>query len=249
VGAIGTVPSRPPESVVTGPGGLFIGPPPLRMGAKILRTKYSVKNRLVCLPRQQKIGKVCRSVATLAGSGGGCPPDPAGQIGRRVVCKPPMVSNSKIPTEAAGVPPGPCFDGRPLLGFSHMVAPINKVESTGDPLPKDKPLPGDVYELLGGKNATPSVAPSLPDLLRKILEGRKIQNKTIDDFLAQNKSLKRYASSFQMLWGVLEKGGVYPPEATSDEIADAIIQIFSYSPSQARNAYSALLLLPGVGGG
>ena len=56
------------------------------------------------------------------------------------------------------------------------------------------------------------MAPPLPDLLRQILEGRKIQNETIDDFLARNKSLRRYSSSFNMLWAVLEQRGVSPPK-------------------------------------
>jgi hypothetical protein len=93
------------------------------------------------------------------------------------------------------------------------------------------------------------VAPPLPDLLRKILEGRKIQNKTIDHFLSRNKSLKRYSSSFKLLWETLVLGGIDPPQATSDQIVDSIIQIFQISPSQARNAYSAVLLIPGVGEG
>jgi hypothetical protein len=37
--------------------------------------------------------------------------------------------------------------------------------------------------------------------------------------------------------------------ASSDELADAIVQLFQFSPAQARNAYSAVLLLPGVGMG
>jgi hypothetical protein len=249
MGAIRPMLGGPPQQVVARQGGLLTGPPPVSMDTKFFLKKYRVKNRFIRLARQQKIKKVCKQMATLAGSRGKCAPDPPGQVGGGVICQPPLVHYPKISPKTSGVPPGPCFDGRPLLGFSHMVAPINKNESARDPLPENQPLSGDVLKLLGGKNATPSVAPPLPDLLRQILEGRKIQNKTIDDFLARNKSLKRYSSSFQMLWGVLERGGVYPPEATSDEIADAIIQIFKYSPAQARNAYSAVLLLPGVGGG
>ena len=42
--------------------------------------------------------------------------------------------------------------------------------------------------------------------------------------------------------------GIDPPSASTDQVVDCIVQIFQVSPSQARNAYSALLLLPGVGG-
>ena len=46
-----------------------------------------------------------------------------------------------------------------------------------------------------------------------------------------------------------QKWGKPPPQANSDQIAETIVQLFKFSPAQARNAYSAILLLPGVGGG
>ena len=80
------------------------------------------------------------------------------------------------------------------------------------------------------------------------MEGRQIKTATIDDFLAKKKlSLKRYSSSFKLLWDILVRGGVPPQSATEDQVADAIIQIFTASPAQARNAYSAVLLIPGYG--
>ena len=164
----------------------------------------------------------------MAGSGGGRPSDPPGQVGGGVICQPPLVHHSKIPPKTSGVPPGPCFDGRPLLGFSHMVAPINKNEGTRDPLPQNQPLPGDVLKLLGGKNATPSVAPPLPDLLRQILEGKQIQNKTIDDFLARNESLKRYSSSFRLLWTILENRGFPPPRPTTIKLQMALCSFLNF---------------------
>ena len=140
------------------------------------------------------------------------------------------------------------FDGRPLLGFKQLVAPINKNESTKNTLFENSPILGNVHQLLGGSNAPPSVAPPLPDLLRQVLEGKQIQNKTIDDFLMKNKSIKRYSSAFRALWHLLEEGGVSPPQATVDQVADAIVQLFQISATQARNAYSALLLIPGYAG-
>jgi hypothetical protein len=122
-----------------------------------------------------------------------------------------MEHNTKFFTQAEIVPPDPSFDGCPLLGFQHMVAPVNKTEKPPHSLPKNTAIPRDVHQLLGGENAPPQVAPPLPDLLRKILEGRKIQNKTIDHFLSRNKSLKRYSSSFKLLWETLVLGGIDPP--------------------------------------
>jgi hypothetical protein len=44
------------------------------------------------------------------------------------------------------------------------------------------------------------------------------------------------------------RGGVDPPHASLDQIAGAVVQLFQFSPAQARNAYSAVLLLPGFEG-
>ena len=60
-----------------------------------------------------------------------------------------------------------------------------------------------------------------------------------------NPSLNRYSSGFKLLWAMLTKNGINPPEATVDQVVDNLIQLFGVSKHQARNAYSALLLLPG----
>jgi hypothetical protein len=80
------------------------------------------------------------------------------------------------------------------------------------------------------------------------LEGKQIQASTIDDYLTKNTSIRRYGSSFKLLWDTLSRQGIHPPGASIDQLADAIIQIFRISPSQARNAYAATLLIPGLGG-
>jgi hypothetical protein len=185
-------------------------------------------NRFICLPRQQKASKICGKVVPLGSFRGGCIAMSIGQHGG-TLCKPPLVNHSAISPTIENVSPDQSFDGHPLLGFSHMVAPINKDESARDPLPENHPLQGYVHQLQGGTNATPQVAPTLHDLLRQILEGKQIQVKTIEDFLGRNPSLKRYQSAFALLWVILEHMGVPPPEATTDQVADALIQLFQFS--------------------
>ena len=248
LGALGTVQGRWIKSVGARSGGLFLGPRHVSTNQKVFQQIYSYRNRHVCIPREQKVGKVLQQVAPLAGRCGGRPPVSTGQFGG-LVRKPPLVHNQQISPPLETISTHPCFDGRPLLGFSHVVAPINKNESSRDTVCQNSALQGFVHQLLGGKNASPPVVPLLPDLLRQILEGKQIQSSTIDDFLRKNPSIKRYQSSFSLLWRVLVKNGVTPAEASTDQIADAIIQIFKVSPAQARNAYSGVLLLPGIGGG
>ena len=117
------------------------------------------------------------------------------------------------------------------------------------PVLKIHPYRGLFTNCWGEEMPPAKVAPSLHSLLRECLERKKIQNSTIRDFLARNPSIKRYNSAFNLLWLVLENAGVNPPQADTDQIADALIQLFRFSPAQAINAYSAVLLIPGVGGG
>ena len=239
----------PPQSVVPGQRRLHAGPPGVLRHSKIFSARHKSAGRFICLSREQKVANICEQVATLGGSRGRCPTDSSRHSGGGVICQPPLVSDSSISPTFEGVSRKTGSFGGPLLGFDVMVAPTNKNEKTTDKSFENSPVSGFVYQLLGGKNAPPSVAPDLPDLLRQILEGRKIQNSTVDDFLQRNRSLKRYNSAFRLLWCALEFQKINPPEANSDQLADAIIQIFKVSPAQARNAYSACLLIPGIGSG
>ena len=161
-----------------------------------------------------------------------------------VLLQPTLVHHIKIPAKDQRVPDPPVFDGGALLGFSHMVAPLNKNEGPPLQMSQDTPLQRFIRELLGGRDATPQVGPDLHTLLRQILESRKVQSSTIDDFFARNPSISRYDSAFRLLWAVLQQQKIDPPQASLEEVADAIIQIFRVSPSQARNAYSGALLIP-----
>ena len=122
----------------------------------------------------------------------------------------PLVSHRKVPHQTSSVPPGPRFNGAPLLGFSHMVAPINKNESATHSLFQNNAFQGHVHQLLGGGNATPKVAPPLHSLLRECLERKQIQTETINHFLGQHPSLKRYDSAVNLLWIILEQQGIPP---------------------------------------
>ena len=136
------------------------------------------------------------------------------------------------------------FNGVPLLGFRHMVAPINKTEGAKDTLFGDKTLLGDVYKLPRELDATAKMAPNLHVVLRQVLESKEVQGEIVTDFLEHNPSIKRYNSSFKLLWAILTLKMIDPTKANLEQIASAIIEINGFSPSQARNAYSAMLLFP-----
>ena len=94
-------------------------------------------------------------MATLAVSSSGCPAGSTRQPGEGVFLQPPLVRHRKIFTQAQGVPLPPIFDGSPLLGFSHMVAPTNKNESPQVKNTENTPLQRFILQLLGGGHAPP----------------------------------------------------------------------------------------------
>ena len=94
----------------------------------------------------------------------------------------------------------PTFDvpfSLPLLGFKQVVAPINTIARAKKPRVPYTPLPRDVYSLSGVPHATTQVAPNLYNLVREILEARKMSTSSIQDYLASIKSWNRYQNAFQ----------------------------------------------------
>ena len=55
----------------------------------------------------------------------------------------------------------------------------------------------------------------------------------------------RYEPSFRKFWVLIKSQGLVPQYATLSQVASAIITIHHLSPSQAKNAYSGMLLVPG----
>jgi hypothetical protein len=88
------------------------------------------------------------------------------------------------------------------------------------------------------------MAPTLHFALRQILQKQEISPQAIDNYMSSLKSLDRYNKPFQYIWCILQNQNVDPPEATIPQIVSALIQLNSFSPSQARNAYSALVCFP-----
>ena len=229
MGSFRKVSCRPTKQVVSRQGGLLLGCKIVQLHSTIFPTVYKFRNGSLCKPRQQKIVSICGQVATLASKGPRCPKLQLREYGGSL-CQPPLVNHPKVFGKVETFPSSQSFDGRPLLGFHTMVAPINKNESPPHPLPKNHPLPRDVHKLLGGTNATPKVAPFLPDLFRKILEGKQISSDTINDFLGRNKSLKRYSSAFALLWSLLEGKGIPPQRQHPTKLCRPSLKFSSRPP-------------------
>ena len=89
------------------------------------------------------------------------------------------------------------------------------------------------------------MAPGLSDCVRKVLEQQKVPSEDIDLYLGSMKSLKRYDLPFRKLWALMELKGIDIKDPTVQSVASGLIQLNLLSQSEARNAYSACLLIPG----
>jgi hypothetical protein len=86
-----------------------------------------------------------------------------------------------------------------------------KMKAPKVPCLRITPFRGMFKNCWGEEMPPPQMGPNLSNLLRQILQGKQIQNSTIEDFISKNQSLKRYQSSFHLLWEILVKSGVPPP--------------------------------------
>jgi len=92
------------------------------------------------------------------------------------------------------------------------------------------------------------VAPDLSVIVRELLQRRCVSVASQSVYLEGLKSISRYQSAFNKLWEQCANSGLSPLELSLDEIAGQLCLLAATSLSQARSAYSALLLLPGFEG-
>ena len=204
----------------------------------------STNNRHVCQPGQFQIQEILQQIPPLAKLGGGCPKHEfAG--GNPLLLKPPLDSFATMASTFKSQPPDDLLANMSYVGWSHLVAPSSKNAGASGPTGSNPSLPRDVSELFGRAHALSKMAPSLSATVRKILERDQIQVQTIQAHMDRLKKNTRYDSAFKLLWGLCKAQGLDPALLSGDDIATQIALLHKFSASQARNAYSAILLIPG----
>ena len=91
----------------------------------------------------------------------------------------------------------------------------------------------------------PQVAPSLFDVVREGLQRKKVPPENIELYLKGVTSLQRYDKAFQHLWFFCTARGGDPLNMSTEEVSSWILRLAQVEPHQARNAYSAFLVIPG----
>ena len=198
----------------------------------------------LCIPRKFKTSTICEPLATFSGHSNRClklsPPSISSHL-----CQSPLDSNCQMAPPVKGEPPPPLFNGLPLLGFSTMVAPINQAGLHKNKGPHNTTFSRDVHQLSKQINASAQMAPNLSFVIRSILEKQQVASETIASYLGKITSLDRYNHAFKQLWAILTLKNIDPIKASIQDVSSAIIQLTSISKPQARNAYTAMLYIPG----
>jgi hypothetical protein len=227
-----------------GPGGLHFESSYFPPHATVFGFRNSAPGGHVCESGKCKTPLVLHKVAPLPSTFSGCSQVSPWNRGGSVR-QPTLVSHFPMAAQVESEPTGGMPPGRSPLGFCHMVAPVNKVVKAKHKVSSISPSKRDVCQLLGGVFAKAQVAPSLSDCIRKLLEQQQVQPEDIDLYLAGLKSLKRYDLPFRKLWGLMALKGLSPDNPTVQGVATSLLALHRLAPNEARNAYSACLLLPG----
>ena len=230
-----------------GQGGLHLTPGSIQCAPlPFLSLDYSFGGH-VCKPRECKIHKVCDKVASFSGSGSGCIEMSTKPIFSGL-CQSPLVHHSPMATSSQGESPFNMPSDLSKMGFQHMVAPINKNENSTHTLFGNRASGWHVSKLPRHLDAKAKMAPFLCDALRKVLQDQQMSPEAIENYIGKIGSMGRYNKPFQVIWAMLVEKGISPPEATLQQVASALMELHSFSASQARNAYSALMKFPSFQG-
>ena len=133
---------------------------------------------------------------------------------------------------------------RSLMGFRVMVAPVNSlaraIHSSGEDTTEVRPL----RECLGDTYEKTSLAPALHSVIRECLYSWGLSEVQVAEHLKTVSCSRRYQASFSLLYAMGLRDEL-TMQSSPDLFAGLLLELNGYSASTARNAYGALLLIPG----
>ena len=147
-GPIGPLPgnaSRRIEQVDVRQGGLQPGQKFFSLGKNKIFQVVTSPGIHVCIPCKFQAPKICNEVATPPSFQGGLSEMHLARF-RGNLCKYPLDNNSTLVAPFKREPPPEMSSDLPLLGFNHVVAPINKASGSQSTLFSGPTISGDVYE-------------------------------------------------------------------------------------------------------
>ena len=201
-------------------------------------------DRHVCLPGECKVSPILLQASSLAEHGHRLPQQ-SSSSSEILLQQPPLDHNKTLASQASTISRDHLLDSGALLGFKLMVSPTQEAHSPQKSFVDSATFPGHVSELLCRVNAQAQMAPSFLSTIRKMLQREQISVQAQETYLAKLGDCRRYDSAFKKLWALCQINGVHPENASTNDVAEQILLLYDFSPSDARNAYSACLMLPG----
>ena len=125
-----------------------------------------------------------------------------------------------------------------------MVAPVNLLARQGNTGNTHPPTVGPLSELSKSLHEETKMAPSLHSVIRQRLLARNFTEVQIDHHLKGLATLHRYQNAFALLFAMALREGLII-NSPLDAFGGLLLELHAVSHSQACNAYSALLLVPG----
>ena len=242
--------SRSLVSATFGPRRLHPEPNLVSANVEAFQTTLStgqVHSGHVCLSRKCQVSLVHQSPSALGSLGHGRPQHGIGQH-TRLLLQPSVVRDIPMVGETTAEPASPVLDGCALLGFNVLVSPTKEACHSQNSSLGCTALSRDVSELCRRINEGAKVAPSLLFVVREMLQREQVPPQSQNLYLARIKNCARYDLAFRKLYALCCINKLDPKDATVLQIAAQIAHLCEVSTADARNAYSACLLLPGMQG-
>ena len=225
-------------------GGLHIKLGHLQQSYKDFQKLDTPRLGYFCKSREFQIQQVHSQIPPLGGYKDKC----SNLQSRRhnlLLCQTPLDLHRCMAPQTVDPPPHNLFDDNPPVGFSILVAPLSQAQSKRGPSGTSTPLPRTFSKLRGRGHAPHPLAPSLYTIIRGKLEEQQISPEGVKAYLDQLPKLDRYQNAFQIFWEQCVGLGDNFSKAPLWEIATQLVRLNAVNKNQARNAYSALLLIPG----
>ena len=206
---------------------------------------FSTSNRHVRIPQHHPPPKFLLKMATPSSNTGG---RLALQPFRGQSClrSPPMAASRPVASQASHASASGVHDNRSLMGFRVVVAPMNVLARRAHANPQDSSSGGSVQEYSKGLHAEAQSSPDLHSVIRRVLQDKGYTETQISSHLSKHVPPKRYNTSFALLFAMAVRNNL-TIDSPTDAFVGLLIDVNQFSESHARNAYSALLLIPGLG--
>jgi hypothetical protein len=235
---------RQTDTLVKRSRGLYLGCEYFSTDSAFFRRKNYTPGGYVFQSGKCKTSKILHKVAPPSKFSGGCS-EMRLDKNRSHLCKSPVEGHSAMVGETHVKQKRDMPSGGAYVGFRTLVAPINQNGST-----KNKNVGGPAQgralpKLLGRIDAQAKMAPGLFDCIRFLLEQQEMEKSTIQMYLTHLGNLRRYDSAFRKLFVLLKERFSDPLQVEVHQVAQEILKMYHVSSSDARNAYSAVCLLPG----